>query len=95
MSQVIVTNDELKSRREKSRDQERQIERESGFAKWRRSDITGRDPKLAVISMALMPVFGLWTLLGVVMVAMLELSKSLFRVLGQLAGGTKSLITGK
>jgi len=95
LSQVIVTNDELKSKREKSRDQERRIERESGFAKWRRNDITGRDPRLTVIGLALLPVVGLWTLLGVVMVAMLELSTALFRVLGRFAGGTKSLITGK
>ena len=95
MSQVIVTNDEFKSLREKSAQQEHRISREDEFGRWRRNDITGHDPKLTVIGLALLPVVGLWALLGSVMTAMLRLAAALFRVLGQMAGGSKNLITGR
>ena len=95
LSQVIVTNDEFKSQREKSRQQERQISCEDDFARWRRNDITGKDHVLSLVGFAVLPIVVLWALLGVVMVAALELANLLFKLLGRVIGGTKSLITGR
>ncbi len=93
MSQVVVTDDKLKASRECSKAQEHRIKTEEGFARWRRSDITGADPVAKAIGLAVLPVLGLWAILGVIGAVMLELVNALFKVLGNLIGGKKSLIT--
>lgn len=94
MSQVIVTDDKLKPKRERTRQQEKQIDRDGQFARWRRNDITGPDPVLKLVGLAVMPVVALWGILLGAMTLMLTLIRGLFRGLGKLAGGTRNLITG-
>ncbi len=95
MSQVVVTEDSLKILRERSRAQEHRIKKDDGVAKWRRSDITGADPVAKAIGFAVLPVLGLWLILGVIGAVMVEIVNGIFKVLGSVIGGTKSLITGE
>ncbi len=94
MSQVVVTEDSLKVLRERSRAQEHRIKKDDGVAKWRRSDITGSDPVAKAIGLAVLPVLGLWLILAVIGAVMVEIVNGIFKVLGSVIGGTKSLITG-
>ena len=94
MSQVIVTNDPLKARREKTREQERRIDRESQFTRWRRSDITGPDPVAKLIGLAVLPILGLWGILCAVMTLALTVVNYVFKGLGRVIGGTRDLIRG-
>ena len=94
MSQVIVTQDRLRQRREASGQQERTIEREAEFAKWRRSDITGRDPVAAAVGFAVLPIVALWGLLCGLMVIVLEALRAVFWVFGRVLGGAKNLLLG-
>lgn len=95
MSQVIVTNDQLKPKREKSRAQEQRIDRESQFGRWRRSDITGPDPVAKLIGVAAMPILALWGLLVGLMGVIVAAVNFLFKGLGKLVGGKRDLITGE
>jgi hypothetical protein len=92
LSQVIVTNDKLKPKREKSRQQERGIEREEEFARWRMNDVTGKDAFAALVGYGVTPILALWGLLMGAMAVMLGIERVLFRGLGKLIGGKKSLI---
>ena len=94
MSQVIVTKDQLSPQRDLSAKQEHQISREAQFAKWRRSDITGKDQVLSLIGYAVLPIVALWSSLYFLAAAALIVLKWLFKSLGRIIGGTKSLITG-
>lgn len=95
LSQVVVTNDTLKRKRERSREQEHQIDRESGFSRWRRNDITGKDPFASMVGFAVTPILALWGLLCGAIAVTVTVLRYLFRLLGQVVGGRKSLITGK
>ena len=95
MSQVIVTKDGLKARRDQSAKQEHSISSEAQFAHWRRSDVTGKDRVLSLIGIAVTPVVALWAILSILAAAALFVLKWLFNGLGRLIGGTKSLITGR
>ena len=90
-----MTNDELKVKRERSRGQERQIAAEEQFARWRRSDITGKDAFLKFAGLVSLPIVALWAMMGAVMVGMIELSNMVFKFLGRVIGGSKSLITSR
>ena len=94
MSQVIVTHDNLDAKRAASRKQEDAISREAQFDRWRRNDITGKDPVASLIGYALMPIIALWGLVCGAMVLMLTLVKYVFQAIGRLLGGKKSLING-
>ncbi len=96
MSQVIVTDDLLKQKRESTRAQEAKISREEMFTRWRKSNIVGKkDPVKFVITLALLPVLALWALLTGFIYVVIAICEGIFKVLGKLVGGTKSLITGK
>lgn len=95
MSQVIVTKDALSKLREASRGQEGKISREAMFTRWRRNDITGRDPIATAIGLALMPVVAVWAVLTGFIFLILTILKVVFGLIGKIVGGTRSLITGK
>lgn len=95
MSQVIVTDDKLNIRRAKTAKQEHKIDCEGQFSRWRKNDITGRDPLTAAIGMALTPIVAFWALLTGVMVVMLGIVEFLFKGIGKVVGGTRNLITGR
>jgi len=94
LSQVIVTNDALKQRRAKSREQEHQISRDESFEHWRRSDITGHDRFKAMVGYAVVPVLVLWGVLAGLGAIVLDILNVIFKVLGRIVGGSKSLILG-
>lgn len=94
MSQVIVTQDNLLDRRQRSREQERHIDTDAQFVKWKRSDVTGPDVFRKTVGLAVMPVLGLWAICGGIMAAALGLLRSIFRALGHALGGKHNLITG-
>ncbi len=60
MSQVIVTNDNLKEKRTQSSEQEHQIDRDAVVMRWRLSSVTGKSPVLAVIGLLFLPVALFW-----------------------------------
>lgn len=95
MSQVIVTNDVLKTKRDATAVQEHKISREDMFRRWRRNDITGKDPIAAGVGLAVTPILGLWAFLTGIMVVMLTIIRFVFKGLGAVIGGTKNLITGR
>jgi hypothetical protein len=87
LSQVIVTNDSLKQKRERSAEQEHRIDRESQFARWRKSDITGKDYVESAVGYALLPIVALWAFLTGVIALMLTACEYLFKVLGAIFRG--------
>ena len=95
MSQVIVTKDVLNKEREASRSQEAKISREEMFTRWRRNDITGKDPIAAAVGLGLTPIVAIWMALTVAIYLALTVLKYVFAGLGKVVGGTRSLITGK
>lgn len=94
MSQVIVTQDKLLDKRQRSREQEKNIETDKQFAKWRRTDVTGPDTFRKTVGLAVMPILGLWAILGGIMAAALGLLRAVFKAFGQVLGGKRNLITG-
>lgn len=86
MSQVVVTDDNLKQRRLRSGDQERQIDRESQFKKWLKSDITGFDPVAALVGLAVLPVVAVWYALASLVKLSVYVAIGFSRVLGSLIG---------
>jgi len=94
VSQVIVTDDKLNKKRKASGDQEHKIDREGMFKQWRRNDITGRDPMTSMIGFAVLPIWALWTALTALIFAVIYVLEMVFKGLGRIFGGKKSLITG-
>lgn len=92
MSQVIITDDSLRAKRGKSRDQENKITRDAVFSHYRRSDITGKDPVAMLIGVAVLPVLGLWSILVAIMTLILKVVSAVFRGLGVMLGGKRNLI---
>lgn len=90
MSQVIVTEDNLKNRRLKSGAQERQIDREGQFQQWRRSDITGFDPFLLLFQIVMLPLVFSWYLIGLLVKFAIYVSIGTSRAIGALLGPSKS-----
>jgi hypothetical protein len=91
MSQVVVTDDKLKSRRDQSAKKELQIDREGQFAKWRMSDITKFDPIAAAIGIALLPVFFSWYLIGLLVKVAVYAGAGFSRLIGLLIGKSKTI----
>ncbi len=91
MSQVVVTDDKLKSRRDQSAKKELQIDREGQFAKWRMSDITKFDPIAAAIGIALLPVFFSWYLIGLVVKVAVYVGAGFSKLVGLLIGKSKTI----
>ncbi len=91
LSQVIVTNDDLKKQREKSAEQEHRIDREGQFSHWKKNDITGKDLVATVIGFAVLPIVGLWAFLTGIMTVMLSICRFAFKALGAVFGGKKRI----
>ncbi len=86
MSQVVVTNDKLKARREASGAQEHKITVDSSFARFRRNDVTKQDPAATALGFLCLVLFGVWSLVSWATLEVLALV--LFKPLGKLFGGT-------
>ena len=86
MSQVVVTEDNLSERRQASKLQESRIEREASFAKWRRSDISGRDPIAFLAGLAFAPIAAIWTVFALVIAVIFSVFKVIFKAIGSLIG---------
>lgn len=84
MSQVIVTNDNLKEKRQRSRDQELKISTEAQFQKWRRDDVTKPDAFQRVVGFLTYPIVGLWAMICGLIYVVVKVAKIL---LGFLGGG--------
>jgi hypothetical protein len=95
VSQVIVTNDNLRERRQRTRGQEAKIDRESAMARFRFGDITGRDPVEILIGVALLPVVAFWAFITAISTVALYFMRLLLAVLGKIVGGSRNLITGR
>lgn len=94
MSQVIVTDDKLKNKRQESRSQEQRITQDTRLAKWKLSGSTGtKDPLGMIIGVALLPVLAAWTALLAMMMLMLTFVRYFLKGLGMIIGGDRNLIT--
>lgn len=89
MSQVIVTVDRYKAKREASRAQEMKITQDVRLAKWKKSDISGKDPVAMLAGIAFLPILGMWMGLMAVMMLMLSFLRYLFKGLGMVIGRRK------
>ena len=92
MSQVIVTEDKFLEQRQKSKAQELKITQDPRLEKWRKSDISGKDPVAMIVGLAALPILAAWGGLMAIMMLMLSLLRYLFKGLGVIIGGTKNLI---
>ena len=91
MSQVIVTEDVLQDKRDASRIQEEKITQDSRIRKWSKSDISGKDPIAMLVGIAFLPVLAAWTCILALMMFMMTCLRYLFKGLGMIVGGGKSL----
>lgn len=90
MSQVIVTKDNLQSRRNQTATQEHKIDREGQFNRWRRSDISGFDPIEAAAGVAMLPVLGIWWVFSIVVQVAVFIAIAISKVVGKLIGPMKA-----
>lgn len=83
MSQVIVTNDNFQEQRQRSREQERKIDRNAFLNRWKKAtDATRPSIGAIAIGFVLLPVIGFWALILLFMSACLTLFVGLLRGLG-------------
>ncbi len=92
MSQVIVTEDVLSDKRNISRAQEEKISQDSRIGKWSKSDISGKDPLATIAGIAFLPILAVWAGILFMMMVMMTCLRYLFKGLGLIIGGGKSLI---
>lgn len=91
MSQVVITNDKYKSRRDASKNQEHKIDKESRFSRWRRNDISkGADPVEKIVGILSLPIFAFWGLICAVGGAALWVSIQLCKLFAKLIPKTLS-----
>jgi hypothetical protein len=91
MSQVIITEDKLTARRQKSAESERKIDIEGAMSRWRMSNVTGFDPVAAAVGIAVMPIAFIWFLIGSLVKLAIYISISVSRFVGALIGRSKKL----
>lgn len=84
MSQVIVTDDHFKAKRNKSYQQEHKITVFKSKSHWQKSDATKQLPQEKVIGYLVLPIVLLWALLGICGGFMLGVVSKLFNVLGKI-----------
>lgn len=82
MSQVIVEEDNLKEKREKSRELERKIQIEGVHQKWHLGGTAGVGALAKMIAIAGLPVIALWTGIGILIGAAFKIIGGLFRFIG-------------
>lgn len=90
MSQVIVTKDNLQTRRDQSASEEHKIDREGQFDRWRRNDITGFDPIETAAGIAMVPVLAIWWVFSIVVKVAVFVAVVVGRVLGLVVGRWKT-----
>ncbi len=91
MSQVVVQNDRLKEKRQKTLAEEKGITKDLYFARFRKtSDATKTTMVERVIGLAVLPVAAFWGLLTTILSAGVAFSIGIFRILGSLFGGKKT-----
>jgi len=91
LSQVIVTKDVLQAKRDTSRTQEEKISQDARIRKWSKSDISGKDPLALMAGIAFLPVLAAWACILAIMMFMMTCLRYLFKGLGLIVGGSKSL----
>ena len=95
MSQVVVCQDNLSPKREKSLEQEKKIETADALAKWQRSDATRTLLIERVFVILFAPLVLFWALLlsciGVTFAFVLAFFKIFGRLLGFFGGGSKKV----
>lgn len=84
MSQVIVTNDPLRPRREKSREQEHQIDKEGMYQKWRKPDIPHPSLVLKALGLVFLPIVVIWAVLVACMSYALVIVVYILKFLGRI-----------
>ncbi len=89
MSQVVIVDDNLKSKRLQSKKQEAAIDKHSFFKKWQKSDISKPSLVLKLIGIAVAPIVLFWTLIGVLMSAAITLCVFVFKMLSNLIPRSK------
>ena len=83
MSQVTTPHDKFSKGRDRTKTEESSIDRETVFRKWRRNDISkGYDPFAKIVGVALLPIFGIWSLLTAIAAVSVWLAVAVSRVLG-------------
>ncbi len=92
MSQVIVTEDVLQVKRDASKAQELKITQDPRLKKWSLAPIAGMDTLAMLAGIAFLPILGAWTAILFMMMLMMTCLRYLFKGLGLIIGGGKSLI---
>jgi hypothetical protein len=93
MSQVVVCQDSFGSKRTESLKQEKKITLNEDFSQWQRSDATKTLLIERLIVILFAPVVLFWSLLLFSAGASLAFSLLLFKVLGNIAGFLKRIVT--
>lgn len=84
MSQVIITEDQLKDRRQQSAAQEHKINRDGVVARFRKSDVTGFDPIKKAIGLAALPIVAIWSAILFAIGLAIGISGVIFRGIGKI-----------
>lgn len=82
LSQVIVTDDKLRDKRSKSKDQELKILKEAQFSRWRRDDVTKPDVFKRTVGLLTFPILGLWAMICGLIYIVVKVCKVAFGLLG-------------
>jgi hypothetical protein len=87
LSQVVVTRDRYKAKREQSLNQEHRISREDEFRRFRMSDISKPDPIAKLAGVVALPLAAIWAgltaLVGFAMFVLLAALKGLSKIAGR------------
>jgi hypothetical protein len=86
LSQVVVTRDRYKAKREQSLNQEHRISSEDEFRRFRMSDISKPDPIAKVAGLVALPIVAIWAGLTALVGFAMFLVLSVLKALGKLAG---------
>ncbi len=88
MSQVIVTDDNLNAKRQRTRVQEQNIEKEGAYDHWRMASLTQMRPLAALIAIASLPIVAFWMFLLSLIGISLSAFTFLLKVLGKVFGSS-------
>jgi hypothetical protein len=81
VSQVIVTQDVLTPERERARQEEHKIDKDSEYRKWQLGDPTKNLPLVrAILAPIVLPLIAFWTLLSIVVGGALFLVMAIMRI---------------
>lgn len=86
MSQVIVTDDNLREKRQFTRQQEMKISTEDMYARWRIANVKQMRPLGLLIGLASLPIVAFWGLLLVLIGFSLSIFTFALQILGKIFG---------